>query len=227
MAGVFHTSHEAEYRPFLWPIKKKNKKKQEERIMKASKGLVLTVLTGVAVAGVVLLAVACSSGKTDKKAETTAATQAVQETEATIEGTEALEYVTDENWEAMVHTYRIIVDNYEKAKGLVTSGQADPSNIVQRANEIVEFGKICERDNLLNQKAEEVLADMIDTADGMLKLIKAGGREIVETPVANETSQDGQESLESQEDQDGAETAGEEADDSGTVEADSAENTNG
>ncbi len=190
--------------------------------MKASKSSVVAVLVAVAIGGVALMVAACSSGKTDKKAETTAATQAVQETETAPEDTEALEYVTDENWETMVHVYRIIMDNYDTAKDLVASGQEDPSDVVQRADDIIEFGKSCERDNLLNQEAEEVLYDMVDTADGMLKLIKDGGGEIVEIPVEEETSVDGQESQEGAE---GAEGAGGAEDGSVADEADGAEDT--
>ena len=64
--------------------------------------------------------------------------------------------------------------------------------------------------------------NMVDTADGMLKLIKDGGGEIVEIPVEEETSVDGQESQEGAE---GAEGAGGAEDGSVADEADGAEDT--
>ncbi len=157
--------------------------------MKARKGSILAVLAIILVAGVFALKVLLEPAEPKKAAETHQET--MQETETAPEATQAVEYVTDENWDAMVHVYQIIMDHYDTAESLVASGQEDPSGIVEKAGEIIEYGKNCERGNLLNQEAEKVLYDMVDTADGMLTLIKAGGGEIIEISAAEETEQGG------------------------------------
>ena len=88
---------------------------------------------------------------------------------------EYVEYVSDEDWDTMVHVYKIIMDNYGTAQGLVA------------AEELIEYGKACERDGLTAEEAGEKLREMVDTADGMLGLIRQGGGPVVEIPAAGGT----------------------------------------
>ncbi len=187
------------------------------RAMGVRKGTVCAVLVAALVAGG---CAAKSSMDKETPAETTQET--VVETETETEEIEYVEYVSDEDWDNMVHVYQIIMDNYDTAQGLVASGYADPSGIVDKAGELIEYGRACERDSLTAEEAGEKLVEMVDTADGMLDMIKRGGGTIVEISVADET--DAQEADVSGENaSEGAESAGEDA---GKADgADSAENT--
>lgn len=153
--------------------------------MKAKRGIFIAALAAVLIAG----AFASKTLLAQKEPETVVESQqeTMQEPETSPEATKALEYVTDENWDAMVRVYRIIADNYDTAKDLVASGQEDPSGTVKKAAELIEYGKECGRDNLLNQEAEEVLRDMVDTADSLLALIEAGGGEVAVESGTDET----------------------------------------
>lgn len=171
--------------------------------MRVRKGTICAVLAVALVAG------GCAAKSSmDKETPSEITQETVVETETGTEEIEYVEYVSDEDWDNMVHVYRIIMDNYDTAQGLVASGYADPSGIVDKAGELIEYGKACERDSLTAEEAREKLVEMVDTADGMLDMIKRGGGTIVEVPVANET--DAQEAGVSGEDaSEGAESAGE------------------
>lgn len=154
--------------------------------MRVKKGTVCAVLAAALVAGG---CAAKSSIDKETPAETTQET--VVETETGTEKIEYVEYVSDEDWDNMVHVYRIIMDNYDTAQGLVASGYADPSGIVDKAGELIEYGKACERDNLTAEEAGEKLHEMVDTADGMLDMIKRGGGTIVEPLTDDGTDTEG------------------------------------
>lgn len=149
--------------------------------MGVRKGTVCAVLAAALVAG------GCAA-KSSMDKETPAETMV--ETETGTEEMEYVEYVSDEDWDNMVHVYRIIMDNYDTAQGLVASGYADPSGIVEKAGELIEYGKNCGRDSLTAEEAGEKLEEMVDTADGMLDMIKRGGGTIVGIPVADETEEE-------------------------------------
>lgn len=153
--------------------------------MRIRKGTACSVMLAAALTAVVAGGCALKPSA-DKEPHTEAAQETVMETETETgaEETEYVEYVSDEDWDAMVHVYRIIMDNYGTAQGLVDSGYADPSGIVEKAGELIEYGKGCERDGLTAEEAGEKLYEMVDTADGMLDLIKQGGGTIVEIPVS-------------------------------------------
>ena len=187
--------------------------------MRVRKGMVCAVLVAALVAGG---CVAKSSMDKETPAETTQET--VVETEIGTEEIEYVEYVSDEDWDNMVHVYRIIMENYDTAQGLVDSGYADPSGLVDKAGELIEYGKACERDSLTAEEAGEKLEEMVDTADGMLDMIKRGGGTIVETPVDDET--DAQElGVIGEEVSEGAESAGEGGDVDSIGDANGAEGT--
>ena len=122
----------------------------------------------------------------DKGASAETAQGAVAEIETGIGTVEYVEYVSDEDWDVMLHVYRIIMDNYETAQGLVDAGQSDPSGILEKAGELIEYGKGCGRDGLTAEEAGEKLREMVDTADGMLNLIERGGGTVVGIPAAEE-----------------------------------------
>ena len=160
--------------------------------MRVKRGSVLAALAAAMVMSGCGLKAFMDTDAPEKEAKKTQET--IQETETAPENTEAMEYVTDENWEAMVRVYQIIMDNYGTAESLVASGQEDASGTVEKAAELIEYGKNCERDSLLDQEAGEVLIEMVDTADKMLDLIKKGGGEIVEiTEPADEPGGDSEE----------------------------------
>ncbi len=187
--------------------------------MRVRKGMVCAVLVAALVAGG---CVAKSSMDKETPAETTQET--VVETEIGTEEIEYVEYVSDEDWDNMVHVYRIIMENYDTAQGLVDSGYADPSGLVDKAGELIEYGKACERDSLTAEEAGEKLEEMVDTADGMLDMIKLGGGTIVETPVDDET--DAQElGVIGEEVSEGAESVGEGGDVDSIGDANGAEGT--
>lgn len=164
--------------------------------MKALKGSVIAVLALIAAVGGFAVAGFLKQPARAPEQNTETQTEAHAEEETPPKATEALEHVTDENWDTMVHVYRIIMDKSVTVEDLVANGQPDPDDVVRRANEIIEYGKSCERDSLLNQKAEEVLRDMVDVADDMLTLIKEGGGEIIEVSSAKEVGQEGNEGAE-------------------------------
>ncbi len=146
--------------------------------MRARKGTVCAILA------VALAAGGCAM-KPSMDKETPAET--AEETVMEMGEMEYVEYVSDEDWDTMIHVYKIIMDNYGAAQGLVASGQADPSGIVGKAEELIEYGKACERDGLTAEEAGEKLREMVDTADGMLGLIRQGGGTVVEIPAAGGT----------------------------------------
>lgn len=155
--------------------------------MRIRKGTACSVMLAAALAAVAAGGCALKPSA-DKELQTEAAQETVMEmeTETGVEETEYVEYVSDEDWNAMVHVYRIIMDNYGTAQGLVDSGYADPSGIVEKAGELIEYGKGCERDSLTAEEAGEKLYEMVDTADDMLDMIKRGGGTIVEIPSDKE-----------------------------------------
>lgn len=156
--------------------------------MRARKGTVCAVLVAALVVGG---CAAKSSMDMDKEAPAETVQETVTETEMGTEEVEYVEYVSDEDWDTMVHVYRIIMNNYDTAHGLVASGQADSSGIVDKAGELIEYGKACERDNLTAEEAREKLEEMVNIADGMLDMIKRGGGMIVEIPVDDKTDAEG------------------------------------
>ena len=146
--------------------------------MRVRKGTVCAVLAAALVAG------GCAAKSSmDKETPSEITQETVVETETETEEMEYVEYVSDEDWDNMIHVYRIIMDNYDTAQGLVASGYADPTGIVDKAGELIEYGKACERDSLTAEEAGEKLVEMVDTADGMLDMIKRGGGTIVEPPT--------------------------------------------
>lgn len=171
--------------------------------MRVKRGSVLAALAAVMMMSGCGLKAFMNTDTPEKEAKKTQET--IQETETAPENTEAVEYVTDENWEAMVRVYQIIMDNYGTAESLVASGQEDPSGSVEKAAELIEYGKNCERDSLLDQEAGEVLLEMVDTAGKMLDLIKKGGGEIVEIAEPADDSSGGSEEAGSTDSSEGAE----------------------
>ena len=154
--------------------------------MRVRKGTVCAVLAAALVAG------GCAAKSSmDKETPSEITQETVVETETETEEMEYVECVSDEDWDNMIHVYRIIMDNYETAQGMVASGQADPSGIVDKAGELIEYGKACERDSLTAEEAGEKLVEMVDTADGMLDMIKRGGGTIVEPPTDDGTDAEG------------------------------------
>ena len=158
--------------------------------MRAKKGTVFTM--SAALMAAVLVAGGCAvKSSMDQGTPAETVQETVVETETETEEMEYVEYVSDEDWDTMVHVYRIIMDNYETAQNMVASGQADPSGIVDKAGELIEYGKACERDSLTAEEAGEKLVEMVDTADGMLDMIKRGGGTIVEPPTDDGTDAEG------------------------------------
>lgn len=188
--------------------------------MRVKKGTVYAVLVAALVAG------GCAAKSSmDKETPPETAQETVVETETGTEEMEYVEYVSDEDWDNMVHVYQIIMDNYDTAQGLVDSGYVDPSGIVEKAGELIEYGKNCGRDSLTAEEAGEKLEEMVDTADGMLDMIKRGGGTIVEVPVDDETDAP-ETGVSGEAASEGAESVGEGGEDAGeTGGADSAENT--
>lgn len=158
--------------------------------MRATKGTVCTI-SAVVMAAVLAAGGCAAKSSMDKETPAENTQETVVETETGTEEMEYVEYVSDEDWDTMVHVYRIIMDNYETAQNMVASGQADPSGIVDKAGELIEYGKACERDSLTAEEAGEKLEEMVNTADGMLDLIKRGGGTIVEIPVDDGTDAEG------------------------------------
>lgn len=208
--------------------------------MKSSKGAVAAGLIVAAVAVTVFCV-----GVLRKKPDS-GETQAVyMETQTTAETTaEALEYVTDANWNAMLKAYKSIAANLGEARRLVDTGLADPTGLVSRAAELVEYGKTCDRDNLLNDEAEKVLKEMQYTADRLTEMIHAGGGETAnaaeteatedsaataasETDISGETAEtDVSEDITSADTQESAEDGGAtDAAETSEAETDSAEGT--
>lgn len=160
--------------------------------MRAKRSTICAILVAALVAG------GCAQGSsvkleavTEPETEAVMVTETGTETEAGTEDTGYVEYVSDEDWDTMVQVYRIIMDNYETAQGLVDAGQPDPSGIVEKAGELIEYGKACGRDGLTAEEAGEKLHEMVDTADSMLNLIQQGGGEIVEIPAAEKETNAG------------------------------------
>lgn len=119
--------------------------------MRAGKGTVCAILA------VALAAGGCAKSSMDKETPAETAEEIVME----MGEMEYVEYVSDEDWDTMVHVYKIIMDNYGAAQGLVASGQADPSGLVDKAEELIEYGKACERDGLTAEEAGEKLSEMV------------------------------------------------------------------
>lgn len=120
--------------------------------------------------------------------ETSALEVTIPETSAA--PTEAEEYVSDEDWDALVRAYRILERNFTNAEDILLSGQAtgsdNPEEVVATARELLEYGKTCGKEDLLSSEADELLADMVDAADGMLSMIeRSGGTVITEQEAGN------------------------------------------
>lgn len=113
---------------------------------------------------------------------------AAQETGAPAAVTEAaLEYVTEARWNAMITAYRMITANIGEAERLAESGMKDPDGTIAHAEELVEFGRECDRSQLLDSDAERMLSDMEDTAGRLADMITAAGGIAADASEAQET----------------------------------------
>lgn len=106
-----------------------------------------------------------------------------QTQEITTVSPETVEYVSDEDWNTLVKVYQIIERNFGNAGTIISSGQAtgadNPEEILKKAEELIEYGKTCGKEDLTSAEANELLISMVDTADKMLAMIEKSGGTII------------------------------------------------
>lgn len=123
------------------------------------------------------------------KGETTTQSQSVSSTEVTISTTTAAVPVSDDEWNDLTEVYDIIADNYINAQNIVDTLGVNASDkqreLVKKAADLVEFGKVCEREGLTGEEARNILDDMITTSEDLLALLLENGIE----PVIYETNE--------------------------------------
>lgn len=146
--------------------------------MRTTKGAIFIGCAAVAVAGAICLACVLRKGPELSDTQATAEAQ-----ESAVETAAMLEYVTDENWDALLEAYKAIESNLDKAKAMTGAGLADPNRVVERASELLESGKNCERDSLLNSEAQELLGEMESVAGELKAILYAGGNEPVDASI--------------------------------------------
>ena len=129
-----------------------------------------------------IAAVLCLGGcRNAQLQETTVSETQTQET--TTVSPEPVKYVSDEDWDALVKVYQILEKNYGNAGSIVSSGQAtgadNPEEILKKAEELIEYGKTCGKEDLTSAESNELLISMVDTADKMLSMIEKSGGTII------------------------------------------------
>lgn len=136
---------------------------------------------------VILAALAMVTGGCQKKenaVETNASTEAIVTESAT-----AREPVSEETWQWLVQTYKLLAANYENGRQLVESGLAtqteNPEEVIAEAKRLLDYGEQCGKEDTMEADAQDLLYDMVSASNRLMDLIEKNGGKVVTMDEVN------------------------------------------
>lgn len=130
---------------------------------------------------VILAALAMVTGGCQKKenvVETNASTEV-----AVTESATAREPVSEETWQWLVQTYKLLAANYENGSQLVESGLAtqteNPEEVIAEAKRLLDYGEQCGKEDTTEADAQDLLYDMVSASNRLMDLIEKNGGKVV------------------------------------------------
>ena len=130
---------------------------------------------------VILAALAMVTGGCQKKenvVETNASTEV-----AVTESATAREPVSEETWQWLVQTYKLLAANYENGSQLVESGLAtqteNPEEVIAEAKRLLDYGEQCGKEDMMEADAQDLLYDMVNASNRLMDLIEKNGGTVV------------------------------------------------
>lgn len=136
---------------------------------------------------VILAALAMVTGGCQKKenaVETNASTEV-----AVTESVTAREPVSEETWQWLVQTYKLLAANYENGRQLVESGLAtqteNPEEVIAEAKRLLDYGEQCGKEDTTEADAQDLLYDMVSASNRLMDLIEKNGGKVVTMDEVN------------------------------------------
>lgn len=136
---------------------------------------------------VILAALAMVTGGCQKKenvVETNASTEV-----AVTESATAREPVSEETWQWLVQTYKLLAANYTTGKQLVESGLAtqteNPEEVIAEAKRLLDYGDQCGKEDTMEADAQDLLYDMVSASNRLMDLIEKNGGKVVTMDEVN------------------------------------------
>lgn len=136
---------------------------------------------------VILAALAMVTGGCQKKenvVETNASTEV-----AVTESATAREPVSEETWQWLVQTYKLLAANYTTGKQLVESGLAtqteNPEEVIAEAKRLLDHGDQCGKEDTMEADAQDLLYDMVSASNRLMDLIEKNGGKVVTMDEVN------------------------------------------
>ena len=135
----------------------------------------------------ILAALAMVTGGCQKKenvVETNASTEVAVTDSAT-----AREPVSEETWQWLVQTYKLLAANYENGSQLVESGLAtqteNPEEVIAEAKRLLDYGEQCGKEDMMEADAQDLLYDMVNASNRLMDLIEKNGGKVVTMDEVN------------------------------------------
>lgn len=135
----------------------------------------------------ILAALAMVTGGCQKKenvVETNASTEV-----AVTESATAREPVSEETWQWLVQTYKLLAANYENGSQLVESGLAtqteNPEEVIAEAKRLLDYGEQCGKEDMMEADAQDLLYDMVNASNRLMDLIEKNGGKVVTMDEVN------------------------------------------
>lgn len=130
---------------------------------------------------VILAAMALVTGGCQKKenvVETNVSTEV-----AVTESATAREPVSEETWQWLVQTYKLLAANYTTGKQLVEDGLAtqteNPEEVIAEAKRLLDYGDQCGKEDTMEADAQDLLYDMVSASNRLMDLIEKNGGKVV------------------------------------------------
>lgn len=122
--------------------------------------------------------------KKEDTVETNVSTEAVE-----TESTAAREPVSEETWQWLVQTYKLLAANYETGNQLVESGLAtqteNPEEVIAEAKRLLDYGEQCGKEDMMEADAQDLLYDMVNASNRLMDLIEKNGGKVVTMDEVN------------------------------------------
>ena len=116
--------------------------------------------------------------KKEDTVETNVSTEAVE-----TESAAAREPVSEETWQWLVQTYKLLAANYETGNQLVESGLAtkteNPEEVIAEAKRLLDYGDQCGKEDTMEADAQDLLYDMVNASNRLMDLIEKNGGTVV------------------------------------------------
>lgn len=136
---------------------------------------------------VILAAIAIVTGGCQKKenaVETNASTAV-----AVTESAAVKEQVSEETWQWLVQTYKLLAANYENGRQLMESGLAtqteNPEEVIAEAKRLLDYGEQCGKEDTMEADAQDLLYDMVSASNRLMDLIEKNGGKVVTMDEVN------------------------------------------